>query len=111
MLFLLSKVKTNHVGLLRKPSSWDVTGRRICPGRCVTSRPLCGQFAIGVIGQPEVVIDKPLTPAEIEAVFFGSVRPLDVVQAVLQQELVLCSGRLILTRPDLFAGILTIRIG
>ncbi|XP_043247487.1 probable phosphorylase b kinase regulatory subunit beta isoform X3 [Amphibalanus amphitrite] len=69
------------------------------------------QFAIGVIGQPEVVIDKPLTPAEIESLFFGSVRPLDVIQAVLQQELVLCSGRLILTRPDLFAGILTIRIG
>ncbi|XP_037068061.1 probable phosphorylase b kinase regulatory subunit beta isoform X2 [Pollicipes pollicipes] len=69
------------------------------------------QSTIGVIGHPEVVIDKPMTPAEIEALFFGSVRPIDVVQAVLQQEVVLCCGRLILTRPDLFAGILTIRIG
>ena len=61
------------------------------------------QFAIGAIGQPEVVIDKPLTPAEIESLFFGSVRPLDVVQTVLQRELVLCSRR-ILTRSDLFTG-------
>lgn len=52
-----------------------------------------------------------MTPAEIQNVMYTTVQPFDVIQAVLQQEVVLYSGRLIATNPDLFKGVLKIRIG
>lgn len=64
-----------------------------------------------MIGQKETVFDKPMTPAEIQNVMYTTVQPFDVIQAVLQQEVVLYSGRLIATNPDLFKGVLKIRIG
>lgn len=52
-----------------------------------------------------------MTPAEIQSVMYTTVQPHDVIQAVLQQEVILYCGRLISTDPELFRGILKIRIG
>uniref|UniRef100_A0A0C9RTQ7 Phosphorylase b kinase regulatory subunit n=2 Tax=Fopius arisanus TaxID=64838 RepID=A0A0C9RTQ7_9HYME len=69
------------------------------------------QITVGVIGQQETVFDKPMTPSEIQSVMYSTIQPHDVVQAVLQQEILLYCGRLIGTNPDMFRGILKIRIG
>ena len=69
------------------------------------------QLTVGVIGQKETVFDKPLTPAEIQNVVYNTIQPYDVIQAVLQQEVILYCGRLISTNPELFKGILKIRVG
>jgi phosphorylase kinase alpha/beta subunit len=69
------------------------------------------QITVGVIGQSETVFDKPMTPSEIQNVMYDTVQPYDVIQAVLQQEVVLYCGRLIATNPDIFRGILKIRVG
>ncbi|XP_011632500.1 probable phosphorylase b kinase regulatory subunit beta isoform X2 [Pogonomyrmex barbatus] len=69
------------------------------------------QIAVGVIGQKETVFDKPMTPAEIQSVMYSTIQPHNVVQAVLQQEILLYCGRLIGTNPEMFKGILKIRIG
>ncbi|XP_065164610.1 probable phosphorylase b kinase regulatory subunit beta isoform X2 [Atheta coriaria] len=69
------------------------------------------QLTVGVVGQTETVFDKPMTPAEIQSVMYTTVQPHDVIQAVLQQEVILYCGRLISTDPELFRGILKIRIG
>lgn len=64
-----------------------------------------------MIGREETVFDKPLTPSEIQSVMYSTIQPYDVIQAVLQQEIILYCGRLISTNPDLFRGILKIRAG
>ncbi|XP_014223214.1 probable phosphorylase b kinase regulatory subunit beta isoform X2 [Trichogramma pretiosum] len=69
------------------------------------------QITVGVIGHEETVFDKPMTPAEIQAVMYNTIQPHNVVQAVLQQEILLYCGRLIGTNPEMFKGILKIRIG
>ncbi|CAH1368386.1 unnamed protein product [Tenebrio molitor] len=69
------------------------------------------QLTVGVIGQKETVFDKPMTPAEIQHVVYNTIQPYDVIQAVLQQEVILYCGRLIATNPELFKGILKIRVG
>jgi phosphorylase kinase alpha/beta subunit len=69
------------------------------------------QITVGVIGHQETIFDKPMTPAEIQNVMYSSVQPFNVIQAVLQQEVVLYCGRLIATNPDIFRGILKIRVG
>lgn len=69
------------------------------------------QLTVGVIGQKETVFDKPMTPSEIQSVLYDTIQPYDVIQAVLQQEVILYCGRLISTNPELFRGILKIRVG
>ncbi|KAJ8920978.1 hypothetical protein NQ315_015773 [Exocentrus adspersus] len=69
------------------------------------------QLTVGVFGRKETVLDKPMTPAEIQAVVYNTIQPYDVIQAVLQQEIILYCGRLIATNPELFHGILKIRVG
>ena len=54
---------------------------------------------------------KPMTPAEIHDAIYSKVQPFNNMAAVLQQELILYCGKLIATNPELFAGILKIRIG
>lgn len=63
------------------------------------------------MGQKETVFDKPMTPVEIQNVIYSTIQPYDVIQAVLQQEVVLYCGRLIGTNAELFRGILKIRVG
>ncbi|XP_044751763.1 probable phosphorylase b kinase regulatory subunit beta isoform X2 [Coccinella septempunctata] len=69
------------------------------------------QLTVGVIGQEETVFDKPMTPGEIQSIVYKTIQPYDIIQAVLQQEITLYCGRLISTNPELFKGILKIRIG
>ncbi|XP_058795642.1 probable phosphorylase b kinase regulatory subunit beta [Phymastichus coffea] len=69
------------------------------------------QITVGVIGHQETVFDKPMTPAEIQSVMYSTIQPHNVIHAVLQQEILLYCGRLIGTNPEMFKGILKIRIG
>jgi phosphorylase kinase alpha/beta subunit len=66
---------------------------------------------VGVTGHQETVFDKPMAPDEIQSVIYSTIQPYDVIQAVLQQEVVLYCGRLIATNPEMFKGILKIRVG
>lgn len=52
-----------------------------------------------------------MTPTEIQTVVYNTIQPYDVIQAVLQQEIILYCGRLISTNPEMFRGILKIRVG
>ncbi|XP_059848902.1 phosphorylase b kinase regulatory subunit beta isoform X1 [Hypanus sabinus] len=69
------------------------------------------QVTIGVFGQEEEVISNPLSPAEIKNIVFNKCAKHDVRDAVLQQELVIHIGWLISTSPELFHGMLKLRIG
>jgi len=51
------------------------------------------------------------SPGEIQSVMYSTIQPHNVVHAVLQQEVLLYCGRLIGTNPEIFKGILKIRIG
>lgn len=64
-----------------------------------------------MIGQKEIVFDRPMTPSEIQNAIYSCFDWTDAIHAVLQQELVLYCGRLIATNPDIFKGILKIRVG
>jgi len=90
--------KTSN-GVQRKSPSYDDV------------RPHILQLTVGVTGHQETVFDKPMTPAEIQSVIYSTIQPYDVIQAVLQQEVVLYCGRLIATNPEMFKGILKIRVG
>lgn len=64
-----------------------------------------------MIGQKEMVFDRPMTPDEIQNAIYSCFSWTDIIHAVLQQEVVLYCGRLIATNPDIFKGILKIRVG
>ena len=69
------------------------------------------QLTISVFTYPEHVIDKPMTPDEIKEILYKNLYPHDPFQAVLQQELIINIGTFITSTPELFNGILKIRIG
>ncbi|XP_059167823.1 phosphorylase b kinase regulatory subunit beta-like isoform X2 [Physella acuta] len=69
------------------------------------------QMTVGVFGHEEEVLDKPISPNELKNILYSKCLPYDVCQAVLQQEIILAIGKLIATTPELFEGILKIRIG
>ncbi|XP_046550516.1 LOW QUALITY PROTEIN: phosphorylase b kinase regulatory subunit beta-like [Haliotis rubra] len=69
------------------------------------------QITVGVFGHEEEVLDKPVGPNEIKTIIYGKCLPYDIRQAVLQQELILCLGKIIATSSELFDGILKVRIG
>ncbi|XP_069171352.1 probable phosphorylase b kinase regulatory subunit beta isoform X8 [Procambarus clarkii] len=63
-------------------------------------------------GKDEILLDKPVQPSEIHDLFYTpALQGHSVVQAVLQQEVVLYCGKLIATHTQLFNGILNIRVG
>ena len=66
---------------------------------------------VGTIGVEYSLFDKPMTPAEIHEAIYTKVQPFNVISAVLQQELILYCGKLIATNPEVFSGILKVRIG
>ncbi|CAL4122771.1 unnamed protein product, partial [Meganyctiphanes norvegica] len=73
-----------------------VSGKQLTVGHCRT----------------EVILDKPTQPGDIYNVFYSAeLDDENIIQAVLQQEVVLYCGKLIATSPKLFNGILNIRIG
>ncbi|VDI71727.1 phosphorylase kinase alpha/beta subunit [Mytilus galloprovincialis] len=69
------------------------------------------QVTVGVFGHEEEVIDKPISPGEVKNILYSRCAQYDLLQAVLQQELILGIGKLIAASPELFDGILKIRIG
>lgn len=69
------------------------------------------KIAVGMIGQKEMIFDRPMTPSEIQNAIYSCFSWTDTIHAVLQQEVVLYCGRLIATNPDIFKGILKIRVG
>lgn len=78
----------------------------------ITSTLVSGkQITVGIFGHEEVVIDHPLTPKEVKGIIYGQCQHHDIYQAVLQQEIILYIGRLISTSPQLFHGILKLRVG
>ncbi|RWS07321.1 putative phosphorylase b kinase regulatory subunit beta-like protein [Dinothrombium tinctorium] len=77
---------------------------------CTTSILVNGKrISIGTFGVADHVIDNPLTPKEIHELIYNTIS--DPYEAVLQQEIILYVGRLVSTSPELFQGVLKIRIG
>lgn len=66
---------------------------------------------MGVFGHEEIEITKPLNPGQIKNILFTHIYPYDVYQAVLMQELIINISKLISTSPELFDGILKLRLG
>ncbi|GAB1599348.1 phosphorylase b kinase regulatory subunit beta-like [Argonauta hians] len=69
------------------------------------------QITVGVFGQKEHILDKPIPPLEIKDMIFSSCKEFNIAESVLQQEIIINIGKLISTAPQFFAGILRIRIG
>ncbi|XP_068267659.1 phosphorylase b kinase regulatory subunit beta [Nyctibius grandis] len=69
------------------------------------------QVTLGAFGQEEVVISNPLSPAVIKNIIYNKCHLQDEREAVVQQELVIHIGWIISNTPELFSGMLKIRIG
>jgi len=68
------------------------------------------QVSVGTIGVDSSLFDRSMTPREIHSAIYSKVHPYDVSGAVLQQEMIIYCGKLIATQPDLFNGILVLRM-
>lgn len=71
----------------------------------------CCQVTLGIFGHEEEVISNPLSPEVIKDIIYSKCSPHGEREAVLQQELVIHIGWIISNTPDLFSGMLKIRIG
>ncbi|KAM6300583.1 phosphorylase b kinase regulatory subunit beta isoform 1-T1 [Aegotheles albertisi] len=69
------------------------------------------QVTLGAFGQEEVVISNPLSPGVIKKIIYENCHLQDEREAVVQQELVIHIGWIISNSPELFSGMLKIRIG
>ncbi|KAM9494211.1 phosphorylase b kinase regulatory subunit beta isoform 1-T1 [Clarias gariepinus] len=69
------------------------------------------QVTLGLFGHDEEVISNPLSPAVIKDIIYRKCSPHGEREAVLQQELVIHIGWIISNNPELFSGMLKIRIG
>ncbi|NXO86856.1 KPBB kinase, partial [Sitta europaea] len=69
------------------------------------------QVTLGAFGQEEAVISNPLSPAVIKDMIYEKCQLQDEREAVVQQELVIHIGWIISNSPELFRGMLKIRIG
>lgn len=68
-------------------------------------------MTLGPFGQEEEVISNPLSPAVIKNIIYEKCHLQDEREAVVQQELVIHVGWIISNSPELFSGMLKIRIG
>ena len=66
---------------------------------------------LGVFGHKEVDITKPLTPDRIKEILYDQIFPHDIHQAVLMQELIINISKYISTTPEMFDGIMKLRLG
>ena len=66
---------------------------------------------VGVFGNEEIVISKPISPSSFGHMIYKLCLPVEPREAVLQQEMILILGQLHSSQPQLFDGILKIRIG
>uniref|UniRef100_A0A6I8NLB0 Phosphorylase b kinase regulatory subunit n=1 Tax=Ornithorhynchus anatinus TaxID=9258 RepID=A0A6I8NLB0_ORNAN len=69
------------------------------------------QVTLGAFGHEEEVISNPLSPRVIKNIIYHKCSTLDEREAVIQQELVIHIGWIISNNPELFSGMLKIRIG
>lgn len=69
------------------------------------------QVTLGLFGHEEEVISNPLSPGVIKDIIYRKCSPHGEREAVLQQELVIHIGWIISNNPELFSGMLKIRIG
>uniref|UniRef100_G3PPZ5 Phosphorylase b kinase regulatory subunit n=1 Tax=Gasterosteus aculeatus TaxID=69293 RepID=G3PPZ5_GASAC len=70
------------------------------------------QVTLGLFGQEEEVISNPLSPGVIQGIIYSRCAPRGGErEAVLQQELVIHIGWIISNNPELFSGMLKIRVG
>jgi len=67
-------------------------------------------LTVGTIGVDFEEFDKPCTPQEIHTALYTKVQPYNIIGAVLQQELILYCGKIIATKPELFDGMLVLRM-
>jgi phosphorylase kinase alpha/beta subunit len=68
-------------------------------------------LTLGIYGKDEVEITKPLTPDKIKEILYDKIYPHDIYQAVLMQELIINISKYISTTPEMFNGILKLRLG
>ena len=66
---------------------------------------------VGVFKHSEEVISKPINPTDLGNILYKLCQPVEPRETVLQQELILLLGHLSASKPELFNGILKIRIG
>ncbi|XP_007444796.2 phosphorylase b kinase regulatory subunit beta-like, partial [Python bivittatus] len=69
------------------------------------------QVTLGAFGQEEEIISNPLSPSAIKDIIYNKCNLQDEREAVLQQELVIHIGWIISNSPELFNGMLKIRVG
>uniref|UniRef100_A0A8B9NU73 Phosphorylase b kinase regulatory subunit n=1 Tax=Apteryx owenii TaxID=8824 RepID=A0A8B9NU73_APTOW len=69
------------------------------------------QVTLGAFGQEEEVISNPLSPGVIKNIIYEKCNLQDEREAVVQQELVIHIGWIISNSPELFSGMLKIRVG
>uniref|UniRef100_A0A8C5EGA5 Phosphorylase b kinase regulatory subunit n=1 Tax=Gouania willdenowi TaxID=441366 RepID=A0A8C5EGA5_GOUWI len=70
------------------------------------------QVTLGVFSHDEEVISNPLSPGVIQGIIYSKCCPPGgELEAVLQQELVIHIGWIISNNPELFSGMLKIRVG
>ncbi|XP_018552938.1 phosphorylase b kinase regulatory subunit beta isoform X1 [Lates calcarifer] len=70
------------------------------------------QVTLGLFGHGEEVISNPLSPGVIQGIIYSKCSPHGGErEAVLQQELVIHIGWIISNNPELFSGMLKIRVG
>lgn len=70
------------------------------------------QVTLGLFGHEEEVISNPLSPGVIQGIIYSKCSPHGGQrEAVLQQELVIHIGWIISNNPELFSGMLKIRVG
>uniref|UniRef100_UPI0037E7D42A phosphorylase b kinase regulatory subunit beta isoform X3 n=1 Tax=Semicossyphus pulcher TaxID=241346 RepID=UPI0037E7D42A len=70
------------------------------------------QVTLGLFGQKEEVISNPLSPGVIQGIIYSKCSPHGGErEAVLQQELVIHIGWIVSNNPELFSGMLKIRVG
>uniref|UniRef100_H3C363 Phosphorylase b kinase regulatory subunit n=1 Tax=Tetraodon nigroviridis TaxID=99883 RepID=H3C363_TETNG len=70
------------------------------------------QVTLGLFGQQEEVISNPLSPGVIQGIIYSKCSAQGAErEAVLQQELVIHIGWIISNNPELFSGMLKIRVG
>lgn len=69
------------------------------------------QVTLGAFGHEEVVISNPLSPGVIKNIIYKKCNLQDEREAVIQQELVIHVGWIISNSPELFSGMLKIRVG
>lgn len=68
-------------------------------------------LTLDVLGQNnEVEISKPLTPEKIKEILYEKIFPHDIYLAVLMQELIINVSKYISTSPEMFNGIMKLRL-